>query len=845
VSRSPRSRAAGFTPAALAASALLAVLAALGPSGAAAAGLPPYADASDPLATTPSTDDGSFGAWHNPAQWGVPERGFSDISWFDPSDEGRPIKDWALSFGRGLGVAVRRSSAGSDGGRAPLPDGLGSVTDWQIGLASGDGRRFGGLAYGFSGGGKGAWGRENYLAAGEILRPNRFVSTGLSGRWAPSSGATSGLLDLGIRPLGDPRLLLFADYAVRRGQEWTRGSVGGGVAVRPAPGLEAAVRFDDFERVRVNLGLTFLRFGARIAPRFDRGDHRGTWYSIRSNPPVRGFDVERRRRPGRTYLDLDLHGRAVYQSSRWFDDGALPLRDLTERIRFAKEDPTVGGVAIRLSGFQANISMLWELRQSLLALKASGKRVLIAADNLDQGTYYLACVADHLTIDPIGGLFIPGVQASRTYMKDLLGKLGIGFDEWRYFKYKSALETFSRTSFSDADREQFEALVRASYDELADGIAASGRTTRAAFDRLVNEEPYLSAPRLKELGWVDAIGRWEDVQEAAKARGGAKPVSYESVRARRWQPDETWGMPPTIALVYLIGDCAMDEGIRARTAAPAMRRLRESSDVAAVVLRVDSPGGDALASDLVAEETRRLREKGRPTLVSQGRVAGSGGYWISMDAEEIATGPFTITGSIGVIGGWVWNDGFGKKTGLASDHVQIGKSADLLGGIRVPLVGADLPERNLDEGERRLMKGVFEEMYGMFTTRVAAARGMEERRVRELGEGRIYDGKAAVANGLVDRVATLEETIEAAKRRAGIAPDRRVRIVEVPPRPLFRLPSFLTGARILLGGARNGGAAGPPRTYEAGALQRVLDRPGRPLLAMPASLLPLEEEPVR
>ncbi|HET7904031.1 MAG TPA: S49 family peptidase, partial [Candidatus Eisenbacteria bacterium] len=792
---------------------LAATLAAAAPARSAHAGLEPYAESNDPMAATPSTDDGSFGAWHNPAQWAVPERAFTDFAWFREPDG--DVDNWSLSMGRGLGFSVRRSDADPlptralyelFGDKVPTSGGfvidqlrrnLGSVTDWQIGFASGNGRRFGGMAWGFSGAGKGAWERENYLAIGEIQRPNRHLSVGLSGRWAPSTGETSGILDAGIRPLGDPRLLLFGDYALARGQGIGDGTFGGGVRLQPIAGIEGAVRWDENDRFRFTVGLTFQRAGSRVAPRYEQGDAQGTWYAVRANPPLRGLDIERRANRNRRFLELDLHGRAVYQSYRWFDDDALPLRDLTERIRFAKEDPTVGGVAIRLSGFRANLSTLWELRQSLLALKQAGKKVLVSCDNLDQQTFYLASVADHITMDPTGLLVVPGVQASRTYMKDLLGKLGLGFDEWRYYKYKSAMETFSRTSFSDADREQWEAIVRATYEELASGIAASGRTTRADFDRVVNEEPLLTASRLRALGWVDSLGRWEDMAETEVKRHGGrgKPLAYAPLRERRWQPDETWGPVPAIGLVYLIGECAMDTGIRARDTAPAMKRLRENGDVRAVVLRVDSPGGDALASDLVAEETRRLRKAGKPTLVSQGRVAGSGGYWISMDADQIATGPFSLTGSIGIIGGWVWNDGFGRKTGLASDRVQIGKSADLQGGLRVPFLGATLPERNMDEGERRVIGGVFAEMYERFTGLVATARGLDPARVRELAEGRIYDGAAAVRNGLVDRVATLEETIEEAKRRAGIAPGRRVRIVEVPARRLLRLPSFLPGVR--------------------------------------------------
>lgn len=837
------------------------------------AGLEPYAESNDPMATTPSTDEGAFGAWHNPAVWGIPERGGFDLSLFDRSSTLGDLDGWQAGFGRGLAFGVRHRD-GVRSGISPADESnpfyepysgarpaLPSLTEYQIALAGGDGRRFGGMAWHLNSGGGHAWKKSNYLSFGHVARPDRRLSIGWVSQWAPATGDGQNVVDLGIRPDGTSRLTLFGDYSGHNIFSWDDAVFGAGVVLRPFDGLEVSGRWRNNDKFQVSAGVTLARFGMRVMPTYRRvtgvppgslpgrteseADHRGTWSTFRVQPPVRGVDMERRVSRNRYTMSLDLHGRAVYQAPRWFDRDSKPLRDLTEQIRFAKEDPTVGGIAIRLSGFQANISTIWELRESLLALKRSGKRVWIAADHLDQRTYYLAAAADRLFLDPLGGMLAPGVQASRTYMKDLLTKLGLGFDEWRYYKYKSALEAFSRTSFSDADREQFDALTRATYDELANGIAASGRITRERLDQLINEEPYVTAARMKELGLVDDLGRWEDLEKELATGGRGEPQPYRRLAERRWQPDETWGPVPTVALVYLVGDCAMDTGIRARTTAPTMRKLRENPDVGAVVLRVDSPGGDPLASDLVADETRKLRVAGKPVMVSQGRVAGSGGYWISMDGDEIAGGPFTIAGSIGVIGGWVWNDGFGKKLGLTSDRVQIGKSADLLGGLRVPFLGAQLPERNLDEGERRHIQGVFDDLYGTFVRGVAAARGLEEPRVRELAEGRIYDGKAAVENKLIDRIATLEETIESAKRRLKPGRGQRVRVVEVPPRPLFRLPRWLPGGWL---GGRAGASpaeASPARLLETGAFQQILDQPGRPLVLMPGALLPLEEEPAR
>jgi protease IV len=440
-------------------------------------------------------------------------------------------------------------------------------------------------------------------------------------------------------------------------------------------------------------------------------------------------------------------------------------------------------------------------------------------------------------------LFIPGVATTKTYMKDALEKLGIGFEEWRYFKYKSALETLSRRDMSDADREQRTAFVNATYEELAAGITSAGRMTRAQFDSVVNEEPALMAKRLLALGWVDEIGGPDALRPAAKKLAG-KRVAFtkpDAVRSARWQPDEYWGPKPTIALVYAIGECAMDTGIRGRATSKALKTFRERRNVKAIVLRADSPGGDPLASDLLAREMKTARDAKKPVLVSMGRVAGSGGYWISMNASRINASPFTITGSIGVIGGWAWNDGIGKKLGMTSDHVQMGKSADLLGGLTLPLIGVTIPERNLDDRERVVVKRGILDLYDEFTQRVADGRGLPVERVREIAQGRVYAGRDARELRLVDEMATLDQTIEEAKAAAGIRKGRPVRIEEYPRRKLFPIPRLTTGvmARIF--------ASGPAPDHESErwsygqrALGFVLRNPGLPLLLTPATLLPDE-----
>ena len=161
-----------------------------------------------------------------------------------------------------------------------------------------------------------------------------------------------------------------------------------------------------------------------------------------------------------------------------------------------------------------------------------------------------------------------------------------------------------------------------------------------------------------------------------------------------------------------------------------------------------------------------------------------------MDAARIHASPFTITGSIGVIGGWIWNEGLGKKLGMTTDHVQMGKSADLLGGLTLPILGLQIPDRNLDDRERVVVKRGMMELYDEFTTHVAEGRGLPVERVREIAQGHVYAGRAALTLKLVDEIASLDRTIEEAKAAAGIRKGRRVRIEEYPRQKLFRLPSL-------------------------------------------------------
>ncbi len=251
-------------------------------------------------------------------------------------------------------------------------------------------------------------------------------------------------------------------------------------------------------------------------------------------------------------------------------------------------------------------------------------------------------------------------------------------------------------------------------------------------------------------------------------------------------------------MVYAIGECAMDTGIKGRSTSAYLRGLIKDPTVAAVVLRADSPGGDPLPSDLITDAIIQLKKAGKPVIISQGDVAASGGYWISMEGTKILTTPLTITGSIGVISGWLYDDGIAEKAGLTSDSVQRGAHADLYSAVSFPFLGG-IPRRPMNDGELERAEKLIRGMYADFVEAVAKGRGMPVDAVGEVAQGRVWMGGDAIDHGLCDSFGSLSDAIELARAQAGVSDWRRVDVVEYPPRPMFQMPSFMPGMPSMFG----------------------------------------------
>ena len=365
-------------------------------------------------------------------------------------------------------------------------------------------------------------------------------------------------------------------------------------------------------------------------------------------------------------------------------------------------------------------------------------------------------------------------------MKETLKKIGVGFDEWRLFKYKSAVEMFSRDSMSDADREQNEEYIDDYYSLLKTEICEARNLSPEKFDSLVNEQAFFMAEKALENGLVDRINRLDKIDSIiTNIEKKKKKIVEPSSLARYELPvDNEWGEKPRIAVIYALGVCAMDVGITARKLEKDIEKVMKDKKIKAVVLRVDSPGGSALASDIIAEAIKKCKEK-KPVEVSQGYVAASGGYWISMYADSIVAAPNIVTGSIGVIGGWIYNVGLKEKLGVSTDYIKKGEHADMGFGMPIPFLGY-LPDRNLTEDEKVVMEDVLNTMYKGFVEKVADGRNKKYEEIEAIAQGRIWSGVDGKEKGLVDELGGLEKAIQIAKEKAGIPQEQKVKIIELP-----------------------------------------------------------------
>ncbi len=813
----------------------------------------------DRLVMTPGASSSVAAGLINPAAWPILGRGGFYLGWEEPATEAEGDSDLddlsAVMSGGNLGLGLRyRSLEHPEWGDL-------DHYDYTVGLGFGDRSNAFGVSYTWSRGALASFGSVERLKLGAIKRW-RVLSLGVSTTKDFENDQLFYQGDLGIRPFG-PRLTLFGgasyldsdDMAIPDSDgEYDPLVLSYGAEVQILPGLTIAAGGRDSGELSLRLDLAFSaenpdnpRAISRSSGRvhFDDGqEYASTTIAVEgAEGPQLGMLFARPKR----FPEMHLKGSMSYRNFRYFDDRRRFLSTMQQIDGYA-QNRAVGGVLINLSGFRTTPANLWELRAQLAGLRAEGKKVVVYFDRLELFGYMLASVADEIWMDPLGDLDIKGLTLGRTYLRRMLDKMGIGIDEWRFFTYKSALEGFSRTSMSDPDREQFQAFME-DWFEAAAGQALEARgLSREEWDDLMNDKGELLPTEALAAGLVDKLGDFHEAQEAAK--DAKRRSTGDSVVAPLatlmgdpiWGPEE-WGEPPSIAVLYAIGGCSMDTGIKGRQLSKVIRGLRDAGRVKAVVMRSDSPGGDALPSDLVSRELKLTQDE-KPVVISQGQVAASGGYWISMHSDAILASPLTLTGSIGVISGHIWNNGLGDKIGMDYDQVKIGEHSDIWRGPYLPFIGASIPHRPVTAEERARGEFVMKDLYKDFTAQVAEGRGMTREEIDAIGQGRVWSGSDGLEIGLVDEIGGLWTSIVRAKERAGIPAHRPVKLAEGPElgmlnpaifQPSFfglTLPFFRGEAKAeesLLSGDPWDRLSGGERIY----LEQILLHNGEPLVLMP------------
>jgi protease-4 len=663
-----------------------------------------------------------------------------------------------------------------------------SINNYKFSASLGDDAFSYGLGYSWNTGNEGAFNASNLYTLGTLIRPDKFLSLGLIGN-LPTSGRSEGVVDLAIRPLGDEFISLFADYSIEKDRypgeiKWSTGA-----ALEVLSGLRITGRYFDTKLFSAGVVLSLGNFGISSGTHFDNaGKNSSNSYGIRIGSYDRNLFYNLT--PKEDYLKLDLYGMLEYQRYKFFDNSNT-LLNIIQKIRAAKEDKTIAGIAINTSGMTINKEKLWELREELKKFKAVGKHIVIYIDRPAIQAYDLASIADKVIIDPQGMIILEGFLAGRQYYKNTLEKLGIGFTELKYFKYKSFNETYSRDKMSEADSTQLQDLINDFYLTAKKDICEGRHIEPGKFDELVNSHTLFLPDEAIEAGLADTIGRWDEVAETVKKLEGSYKgiVDAGSIEKLNLPEDNYWGEKPEVAIIYALGLCAMDEGITARKLVNDVNSAANDNNVKAIVLRVDSPGGDGLASDIIAEALKKCRAK-KPVIISQGYVAASGGYWLSMYGDTILAAPNTITGSIGVIGGWAYNKGFDSMLGVSTDFVKKGDHADLGFGFTLPFIGLTIPDRDLTAAEKTKAESTIKNMYKDFVNKVASGRKKSFDYIDSVGQGRVWSGTAGLKNGLIDVLGGLSTAIDIAAQKAGLC-GLQYTIIEYPAPGLLNLNNII------------------------------------------------------
>jgi protease IV len=496
----------------------------------------------------------------------------------------------------------------------------------------------------------------------------------------------------------------------------------------------------------------------------------------------------RQRQTAPLILELDLtdgiaEGPVADPLSAFMSRRKLRLSDVLEGLRRARQDDRVRALVVKVGGSRVGLARVQELREAIGTFRESGKLTVAWSESFGEFTggnvsYYLATAFDRIYLQPSGALGLTGVGVEQLFLHDALTKLGIGFESAKRHEYKSAADNLTERGFTGPAREAAERLATSIAEQITSAIAERRGKSAEQARALLDRGPFLAEDALAE-GLVDTLGYRDEVYAQVRKEAGADAIlqyvgRYQRAhaltqRARKLpNPRERF-----VAVIHASGPIRQGRSgrsplggnsIGSDTVSAALRSATSDERVRAVLLRVNSPGGSAVASDTIWREVVRTRAAGKPVVVSMGDVAASGGYYISMAADAIVAQPGTLTGSIGVIMGKpVFEEAF-ERAGITTDSVSVGRGANMFALAR-PF--------SEDDWER--INAWLDAIYRDFTEKAASGRRMTAEQMDNLARGRVWTGADAAQNGLVDELGGMTVAAEIARRRAGLPADAPLR----------------------------------------------------------------------
>ena len=449
--------------------------------------------------------------------------------------------------------------------------------------------------------------------------------------------------------------------------------------------------------------------------------------------------------------------------SQYYQSG-IGLDDILTCIKAAAKDSKIKGIYINTESISASPATLKEIHDALVEFKKSGKFIYAYADNYTQGAYYLASVADNVTMSATGLLQFRGMALQVMFYKGLIDKLDVDMQIIRHGKFKSAVEPYMMDKMSEANREQMTLLANTIWNTMVDDIAAERKLNKETLNQIADNMFFGTATKAVENKLIDKTCYKDEVAQDLKKLVGLaedKDLNITGLSEyRKAVKAETNSAKDEIAVVYAVGQITGGKSgndiMGSETMVKLIKDAYTSENVKAIVLRVNSPGGDGTASDIIWNEIEQAKKAGKVVVTSMGDYAASGGYYISCNSNYIIAQPNTLTGSIGVFGMVPsFQRALKNKLGVTIDGVTTNKHSDAGGALRP-----------LNAEELEVYQNFIDEFYGIFTQRVADGRGMEQSAVDEIGQGRVWAGADALKIGLVDALGNMDDAIAKAAELA-------------------------------------------------------------------------------